>query len=110
MSDSLKYAIYPLFKGIHATTAPNYIFIGRIDTNDFIMPDYFISRQHAVIEIKRDGYFLRDCGSINGTFLNGTQLEKKLVPLSDKDMASFAEYEFAFLQPDSLFSILAEKS
>jgi hypothetical protein len=110
VSDSLKYAIYPLFKGVHATTAPNFIFIGRIDTNDFIMPDYPISRQHAVIEIKRDGYFLRDCGSTNGTFFNGTRLEKKLVPLSDKDMISFAGYEFAFLQPDSLFSMLAEKS
>ena len=110
VSDSLKYAIYPLVKGVHATTAPNFILIGRIDTNDFIMPDYPISRQHAVIEIKRDGYFLKDCGSTNGTFLNGTRLEKQPVPLSDKDMVSFAGYEFAFLQPDSFFSMLAEKS
>ena len=110
VSDSLKHAIYPLVKGVHTTTASNLIFIGRIDSNDFIMPDYPISRQHAVIEIKQDGYFLRDCGSTNGTFLNGTRIEKKPVPLSDKDMVSFARYEFAFLQPDSLFSMLAGKS
>jgi len=90
VTDSLKHAIYPLIKGAHTTTASNLIFIGRIDTNDFMMPDHAISRQHAVIEIKTEGNFLRDCGSTNGTFLNGTRLDKKPVLLSDKDMVSFA--------------------
>jgi len=107
LSDSLKQAIYPLIKGVHATTANNLIFIGRIDSNDFIMPDYPISRQHAIIEVKLEGYFLRDCGSSNGTFLNGARLEKKPVLLADKDTVSFARYEFAFLHPDSLFAMFA---
>jgi hypothetical protein len=106
VSDSLKHAVYPLVKGAHTTTAPNFFSVGRVDTNDFIMPDYAISRQHAVIEIKRDDYVLRDCGSTNGTFLNGTRLEKKPVHLADKDVVSFARYEFAFLQPGSLYTML----
>ena len=106
VSDSLKHAVYPLVKGAHATTAPNFFSIGRVDTNDFIMPDYAISRQHAVFEIKRDDYVLRDCGSTNGTFLNGTRLEKKSLHLADKDVVSFARYEFAFLQPGSLYAML----
>jgi hypothetical protein len=106
VSESLQHAIYPLAKGAHATTVANFISIGRIDTNDFILPDYAISKQHAVIEIKREGFFLRDCGSTNGTFLKGTRLDKKPVPLTDKDVVSFARYEFAFLQPGSLYSML----
>jgi hypothetical protein len=106
VSDSLRHAVYPLVKGSHATSAPNFFSIGRVDSNDFIMPDYAISRQHAVIEIKRDGFFLKDGGSTNGTFLNGARLEKKPVPLADKDVVGFARYEFTFLQPGSLFSAL----
>jgi hypothetical protein len=107
ISDSLKNAIYPIIKGTHATTPSNLIFIGRIDTNDFIMPDNSISRQHAIIELKAEGYFLRDCNSSNGTFLHARRLEKKSVMLSDKDRVSFARYEFVYLTPESLFSTLS---
>ncbi|MCU0564150.1 MAG: FHA domain-containing protein [Desulfobacterales bacterium] len=106
VSESLKHAIYPLVKGAQATSTAHIFAIGRIDTNDFILPDYAISKQHAVIEIKAEGWFLRDCGSTNGTFLNGNRLEKKPVPLTDKDVVGFARYEFAFLQPASLYSML----
>lgn len=109
VSDSLKNAIYPLIKGLHTTTASNLIFIGRIDTNDFMMPDHSISRQHAVIEIKSEGYFLKDCNSTNGTFVNGTRLDKKAVLLSDKDMVSFARYEFTFLSPEMLYTTLSKR-
>jgi hypothetical protein len=106
VSESLKHAIYPLVKAAQATSTAHIFAIGRIDTNDFILPDYAISKQHAVIEIKADGWLLRDCGSTNGTFLNGARLEKKPVPLTDKDVVGFARSEFAFLQPASLYSML----
>lgn len=106
VSESLKHAIYPLVKASQATSTAHIFAIGRIDTNDFILPDYAISKQHAVIEIKAEGWLLRDCGSTNGTFLNGTRLEKKPAPLTDKDVVGFARYEFAFLQPASLYSML----
>jgi len=106
VSESLKHAVYPLLKSPHATTAPHVFALGRIDSNDFVMPDYAISRQHAVIELRRDGYLLKDCGSTNGTFLKGVRLEKKSAPLADKDVVSFARYEFAFLLPGSLYAML----
>jgi len=106
VSESLKHAIYPLVKSAQATSTAHIFAIGRIDTNDFILPDYAISKQHAVIEIKAEGWLLRDCGSTNGTFLNGARLEKKPVSLADRDVVAFARYEFAFLQPASLYSML----
>lgn len=45
-----------------------------------------ISRKHAAVTLREDGIFLRDEGSANGTFLNGTALEAgKEYPISDGD-------------------------
>jgi len=107
-SETLKHAIYPLVKGEYSTGAVNLFTIGRVDGNDMIMPDYAISKQHAILEIKRDTYSLRDCESTNGTSVNGKRLDKKSVQLKDGDVVGFARYEFAFLFPESLFDMLSE--
>ena len=105
-SDSLQHAIYPLIKSDYATTARNTFFLGRIDGNDMIMPDYAISKQHAILEIKRGSYYIRDCGSTNGTMVNGTRLEKKPAKINDKDIIGFARYEFTFFFPEALYVML----
>jgi len=105
-SESLKHAIYPLVKGEYATSTGNVFSIGRVDGNDFIMPDYAISKNHAFIEIKRDTYILKDFSSTNGTLLNGTRLQDKPVEIRDRDVISFARYEFTFLFPGSLYDML----
>lgn len=105
-SESLKQAIYPLVRGEFATSVGMVFSIGRIDGNDLIMPDYAISKKHAILEIRRDGYFLKDCGSTNGTTLKGERLQNKPVQLSDRDVISFARYEFTFLFPASLCDML----
>lgn len=105
-SESLMHAIYPLVKGEFASGSISIFTIGRVDGNDMIMPDYAISKQHAILEIKRDNYFIRDCGSTNGTMVNGKRLDKKPVNLRDGDVVGFARYEFTFLFPESLYDML----
>ena len=105
-SDTLKHAIYPLVKNEYASGRVNFFSIGRVDGNDMIMPDYAISKQHAIIEIKRGNYIIRDGGSTNGTLINGKRAEKKPVLIKDKDVVAFARYEFTFLFPDSLYKML----
>ena len=105
-SESLKHAIYPLIKGEYATTPRGTFSIGRVEGNDMIMPDFAISKQHAIFEIKRSNYWLRDCDSTNGTSVNGKRLDKKPVQLNDGDIVGFARYEFTFLFPDSLYDML----
>lgn len=105
-SDSLQHAIYPLVKGEFANSAGSFFSIGRVDGNDFIMPDYAISKTHAVIEARREIYLLKDRGSTNGTFLNGTRLQTKPVEIHDRDIISFARYEFSFFWPGSLYDKL----
>ena len=107
-SESLKHAIYPLVKNEYATGPVNIFSIGRIDGNDMIMPDYAISKQQAIIEIKRGNYIIRDDGSTNGTLINGQRLDKKPVQIRDKDVVAFARYEFTFLLPESLYDMLGD--
>lgn len=106
-SESLKHAIYPLVKGEYAA-GPLYVFtIGRVDGNDMIMPDYAISKQHAILEIKRGNYTIRDCESTNGTTVNGKRLDKKPATLNSGDVIGFARYEFTFLYPEALYDMLS---
>ena len=109
-SESLKHAIYPMVKGEYPATPRGAFYIGRINGNDMIMPDYAISKRHAIIDIEDGAYYIRDTGSTNGTKLNGSRLGKKPTQLRDKDVISFARYEFTFLYPKSLYHMLRDVS
>ena len=57
--------------------------VGRGPQNDLKLDgDDFASAKHARIEPRRDGVWVEDIGSTNGTFLNGIKLTRarKLTP------------------------------
>jgi hypothetical protein len=57
--------------------------VGRAVNNDVSMPDdEYASGRHARFEPRRDGIYVEDIGSTNGTFVNGIRLtrERKLTP------------------------------
>ena len=57
--------------------------MGRGTTNDVSLPDdEYASTRHARFEPRRDGVWIEDIGSTNGTFVNGIRLtrERRLVP------------------------------
>ncbi len=57
--------------------------VGRGATNDVALAvDEYASGRHARFEPRRDGIFVEDIGSTNGTFVNGIRVtrERKLVP------------------------------
>ena len=50
--------------------------IGRSEDAQFCLPqDRFFSRHHCILEIAPPQCFLRDLGSLNGTFVNGVRVE-----------------------------------
>lgn len=62
--------------------------IGRTPENDLVVDDSSLSRRHALIE-DYDGVFnLSDCGSSNGTFING-QSVTSVAALHDWDVLTF---------------------
>lgn len=57
--------------------------VGRAANNDLPLPeDEFASSRHARFEPRRDGIYLEDIGSTNGTFVNGIRVtrDRKLAP------------------------------
>jgi pSer/pThr/pTyr-binding forkhead associated (FHA) protein len=57
--------------------------LGRADDNDLVLDsDEFASVKHARIEPRRDGVWVEDLNSTNGTFVNGMKLSRrqKLTP------------------------------
>jgi len=62
--------------------------IGRTPENDLVIEDTSLSRRHALIENFEGRFNLSDCGSSNGTFINGTPVTG-LTELSDWDVLTF---------------------
>ncbi|MDC1194296.1 FHA domain-containing protein, partial [Crocinitomicaceae bacterium] len=50
------------------------ITIGRSSSCDLTLPHNTISKAHASIEKKNNKYYLKDLGSLNGTFINGRRI------------------------------------
>jgi hypothetical protein len=51
--------------------------LGRGDPNDIeLHGDEFASARHARVEPRRDGVWIEDIGSTNGTFVNGIRLDR----------------------------------
>jgi phosphoserine phosphatase RsbU/P len=56
--------------------------IGRSRENDIFLPDQWLSRHHAEVRRRAEGFVLVDLGSKNGTLLNGSRMsgEARLRP------------------------------
>lgn len=80
-----------------------------INKNDFIIgkdmlhADYrienngSISRKHAIISSGRNGVYIQDCNSTNGTYINGTKLEsERPVLLNNGDVIKLSNEEFEY--------------
>lgn len=65
---------------------------------DILLEDDSISREHAVIERREDGYFLMDGDSRNGTQVNGIGVLRRV--LRDGDRVRLGDAEFVFREID----------
>ncbi len=67
-------------RAIRSTRRP--ITVGRGAPNDIPLDDDFASTRHARVEPRRDGVWIEDVGSTNGTSVNGVTLTapRKLSP------------------------------
>lgn len=74
--------------------------IGRSEDNNFVLPDRWISRNHAMLQSMENGeFYLIDLGSRNGSFVNGRRVSIP-VTLSNGDNLTFGQTELIFHCPD----------
>ena len=70
--------------------------IGRGSQNDISIPDdEYASARHARFEPRQDGVWVQDLGSTNGTYLNGTRLERPR-RLSQGDIVRVGETDLRY--------------
>lgn len=86
---------YPLKKEISL--------IGRDASCDIVEPLPYISARHAKIAKLHGRYYLSDCNSSAGTFLNGKPV-RAATPLREKDHISFCDCSFIFLGDKLLYA------
>lgn len=70
--------------------------IGRHQDSDIFMDDITVSRHHAVLVRGEDGYYIRDEGSLNGTYVNRVRVETR--KLSDGDQVQIGKYKLTFIE------------
>ena len=68
--------------------------IGRSPDCDVFLDDVTVSRRHAVLVRREDGFAIDDQGSLNGTFLNRRRIES--APLEDGDEVQIGKYRLTF--------------
>jgi len=73
--------------------------IGRASECTIPIKDRYLSRRHAEIARAGGGWVVRDCGSANGTFLNGTRLDHDH-PLRNGDRIRLGDTEIVFEVPE----------
>jgi pSer/pThr/pTyr-binding forkhead associated (FHA) protein len=70
--------------------------IGRSPDSEVFLDDVTVSRNHALLVRRRDGIYIDDLGSLNGTYVNRHRIEShKLV---DGDELQIGKYKLSYLE------------
>ena len=69
--------------------------VGRRPDSDVFLDDVTVSRDHALLVRRGDDWYLDDCGSLNGTYVNRSRIESHR--LQDGDELQVGKYKLSFL-------------
>ncbi len=75
--------------------AKDRVTIGRSRESDIFLPDQWLSRHHAAIEQREDGFWVSDLRSKNGTLLNGEPV-REARRLRAGDVITLGEHTLTF--------------
>jgi hypothetical protein len=70
--------------------------IGRSPDADVFLDDVTVSRNHALVVRRRDGLYIDDLGSLNGTYVNRRRIESQ--KLANGDELQVGKYKMTFLE------------
>ncbi len=70
------------------------ISIGRRPESGVFLDDVTVSRDHALLIRRGESWYLDDCGSLNGTYVNRSRIESHR--LEDGDKVQIGKYKLTF--------------
>lgn len=73
------------------------IVLGRDPQSDIFLNDITVSRKHAEIKITASEVMVTDLGSLNGTYVNDSRVEK--VSLQNGDVLQIGKFKLVYLAP-----------
>ena len=68
--------------------------IGRRPDSDVFLDDVTVSRDHALLIRRGEQWYLDDCGSLNGTYVNRSRIESHR--LEEGDEVQIGKYKLTF--------------
>ncbi|MDQ6914496.1 MAG: FHA domain-containing protein [Actinomycetota bacterium] len=71
--------------------------IGRRPESDIFLDDVTVSRDHALLVRRGGAYYLDDCGSLNGTYVNRQRVDSHR--LEDSDELQIGKYKLTYREP-----------
>jgi FHA domain len=71
--------------------------IGRSPDAEIFLDDVTVSRNHALLVRRRDGLYIDDLGSLNGTYVNRRRIESHR--LQHGDELQVGKYKLTYLEP-----------
>ena len=83
------------------------ITLGRASDCTIPIKDRFLSRRHAEILNDHGTWFVRDCGSVNGTTLNGVRLLEEPALLRPGDRITLGDSEVVFQSDETTSQFIA---
>jgi len=82
--------------------------VGRSESSDMRVSDRLVSRRHAEIERAHGQYVLRDCGSRNGTFVNGQRISEPHILRDGDEIQIGLEFKALYIDPEATGALGAE--
>ena len=67
-------------RGARASVGSEIARIGTADGNDLVLADRTVSRFHCELSLRGNTIILRDCGSTNGTLIDGVRVREAEIP------------------------------
>ena len=92
---ALLHRVFSLMKSSLSPGGP--VFVGRTAENDVSIPEYSISKRHCAFEVRNGSMTIVDCGSTNGTSVNGESLPGgEPVPLCGGVFITMGRFTFVY--------------
>lgn len=97
--DIVKLVLESVIGGIHYEAVRDNIMIGSSKDNDIVLSDTGVSRTHANMFFQLGNWYIVDCNSTNGTYINDCRVDAELaVMVTDKDVLSFGNAEYKIVK------------